>query len=105
MTDTETKKPATMKIVKPAAKKPAAKKNSPAVKKLIKKTVEAKVKKDNELTVAEVAVDCGVDPKVARAKLRRAEYKAVDGRWPTMIKGSKEHKELVEFLKPTKKEA
>lgn len=59
-----------------------------------------KAKDPNELSVSDVASECGVDPKRARARLRAAGKTAIEGRWPTVKRGSKEHDELVGILNP-----
>ncbi len=62
---------------------------------------EAKRKKevDDLITVADVAAELKINPKVARAKLRRAGKNSNEGRWPTFKRNSAEHKDLIEFLK------
>lgn len=52
----------------------------------------------NLLTVSDVARELGIDPKAARAKLRRDGSRAPDGRWPKVTKGSKEYADLVARL-------
>ena len=48
------------------------------------------------ITVADIARERGIDPKAARAKLRRAKNsKAPDGRWPAVKVNSDEYNELV----------
>lgn len=64
------------------------------------KVVPAKKEKDpNELTVSDVAKEVGIEPKVARQRLRKDGTRAVDGRWPTVTRGSKEHAALKAKLK------
>src|SRR5262249_29747026 len=53
----------------------------------------------DDLTVAEIARQLGLSPKTARATLRRAGMKAVDGRWPTVKLNSDEHVNLIALLK------
>jgi len=53
----------------------------------------------NLLSVSDVAKELGMEPKAARAKLRRAKGKAQDGRWPKVTRDSQEHKDLVALLK------
>lgn len=75
---------------------------SPTVKKaneLIEKEAARKTKADNEITIAEVAEGIGMSPKIARAKLRRKGHHSNEGRWPTVTRDSKEHKDLVALLK------
>lgn len=52
----------------------------------------------NLLSVSQVAQEIGIDPKQARAKLRRDGTRAPDGRWPKVLRDSEEHTELVSFL-------
>lgn len=67
-------------------------KKKPTTKKPATKTT---TKGDDELTVADVAREQGVDPKKARAALRAAGMKAKDGRWPTFARGSKMHQQVL----------
>lgn len=88
----------------------AAKEDKPA--KPEKKAKEDKKAKkeirEGEMSVSDVARECGIEPKVARARLRKDGTRAPDGRWPTVIKGSPEHARLVALFKaeakPTKKD-
>lgn len=50
------------------------------------------------VTIKQVAMDLGIDPKVARAKLRRRGKAANEGRWTTVRHGGAEYKELVSIL-------
>lgn len=50
------------------------------------------------LTVGDVARELGLDPKRARARLRASGASAVEGRWPKVKRGSKEHDALVATL-------
>lgn len=52
-----------------------------------------------ELTVVDVAHSLKLDPKIARAKLRRAGMSATEGRYPTMAKGSRAHTQILAILK------
>lgn len=52
-------------------------------------------KKEEMLTVSDVAREQGVDPKVARAALRAAGKKAKGRRWPTFRRGSRTHREVL----------
>lgn len=56
---------------------------------------EKPVKDANEMSVSDVARECGIEPKVARARLRKDGTRAPDGRWPTVVRGSDEHARLV----------
>lgn len=67
--------------------------------KLIEKEATRKVKDESLLNVSKVAEEEGVNPKVARAKLRRMGRHANEGRWPTFTRNSAEHKELIALLK------
>jgi hypothetical protein len=95
--------PAKMKINKTAAK-PDKQAEIKARKTKVDTIEKRKTKADNELTVVDVAKKIGMDPKVARAKLRRKGLKSNEGRWPTFIDGSKEYKEVVEMLEGTAQE-
>lgn len=66
---------------------------------LLEKEANRKEEVDNNLTIVQIATDIGMDPKVARAKLRRKGYKSNEGRWAKIERDSKEHKEIVEILK------
>jgi hypothetical protein len=67
---------------------------------MVEKPNKEKPAKDpNELTVSDVARELGVEPKAARAKLRRSKGKATDGRWPAVKRDSEEHKALIVLLK------
>lgn len=77
----------------------------PAIKKGADAELDANVKPKkkeaadpNLLTVSDVARELGIDPKAARAKLRRDGSRAPDGRWPKVTKGSKEYADLVARL-------
>lgn len=67
--------------------------------KLIEKAIKQKEESDNTLSISQIAKEVGLNPKVARAKLRRKGRIANEGRWPTVTKGSEEHKELINILK------
>jgi len=66
-----------------------------------KSTKEAKAPKDaNALSVSDVAREAGIEPKVARARLRKDGTRAPDGRWPMVQRGSEEHKRLLALFAP-----
>lgn len=71
--------------------------------KLIEKEAARKEKNDNELTIVDIAEEINMNPKVARAKLRRANLHSNEGRWPKIKKGSSEHKDMIALLKGTVK--
>lgn len=52
----------------------------------------------NALSVSDIAKELGIEPKVARARLRKDGTRATDGRWPTVVRDSAEHKALVAKL-------
>lgn len=52
----------------------------------------------NLLSVSDIARELEIEPKAARAKLRRVKGKASEGRWPKVKRDSKEYKEIVEIL-------
>ncbi len=56
---------------------------------------------DDILTVSDVAAEVGIEPKVARQRLRKDGARAIDGRWPTVTRDSKEHQALVAKLTAT----
>lgn len=72
-------------------------------------TTAKKSKDPNALTVSDVAKEVGIEPKVARARLRRHGFlgstRATDGRWPTVVRGSDEHKALRDLLAADDKKA
>lgn len=112
-------KPAKMKLKTPPVKKSAAhpkktttliqpKEKSPKVDKaneLLEKEAKRKESAEGMLTVVQIAEAIGMDPKVARAKLRRKGLKSNEGRWSSIKKDSKEHKEIVDLLKGRTEEA
>lgn len=61
-----------------------------------------KAKDPNVLTVSDVARELNIEPKVARARLRRVGWngnnRATEGRWPTVAKDGPEHKALKALL-------
>lgn len=66
--------------------------------KMIEKEQKRKETADDMLTIVQVAEGINMDPKVARAKLRRKGKHANEGRWPLVKKNSVEHKELIALL-------
>lgn len=56
-----------------------------------------------ELSVAEVAREMGINPKVARAKLRRHNIRAKDGRHARVMRDTPAYAALVALLKPAPK--
>lgn len=60
---------------------------------------EAKRVADNTITVVDVAEELNIDPKVARAKLRRKGMKSNEGRWPRFKRNSDEHKDFIKLLR------
>lgn len=84
----------------PANKKPVTKKKKPAAKKKPPgKKRGPQPKDDGLLSVSDIAREIGIDPKVARAKLRRYGEKAEDGRWPRVKPNSKDHKAMIDTMK------
>ena len=83
---------------KAGRKRPAKKKPDPKKKPTGKKR-GPQPKNDGLLSVSDIAREIGIDPKVARAKLRRYGEKPEDGRWPRVKPNSKEHKQLIETMK------
>lgn len=97
------------RLAKPAPPAPVVpKKKAPAVDpqagadEELDATVAAKpakpAKDPNLLTVSDVARELGIDPKQARAKLRKDGSRAPDGRWPKMKRDSTQHAELIAYL-------
>lgn len=72
---------------KKAEKIEPAKKTEPATEKTL-------------ISVAELARELQIDPKLARAKLRRKGYKSSEGHWPVMERGGKLFNEIKGILKP-----
>lgn len=64
---------------------------------------KVKVADDGRISVADVARDLGINPKVARAKLRRRGMQSADGRWPKFERDSETHKEYVAALASNKR--
>jgi hypothetical protein len=52
-----------------------------------------------ELTIADIAAELKMTPKVVRGTLRRKGLKAVDGHWPTVKRGTGKHCRIVNLLK------
>jgi hypothetical protein len=77
------------------------------------KEVEAKVKEvqdiaskidvteltGDEITVPDIARELGIAPPRARAILRKHGMSSLDGRWPTVVRGSAEHAKLMQLLR------
>ena len=51
-----------------------------------------------DVTVSDIARSLNINPKIARAKLRQAGLKAVDGRWPVVQRDSPDYKTIVATL-------
>lgn len=64
------------------------------------KTDPGKAKDDGLMSVADIARKLKIDPKVARAKLRRHKGKPEGGRWPKTHEGSQAYEKIVAILKP-----
>lgn len=65
------------------------------------KKATKKTEPTDELTISDIARELKLDPKRARAALRAAGKKAVDGRWPTVKRDSKAHLDIVALLTTT----
>ena len=63
-----------------------------------KKKAKKKTKAEG-LSVADIARSMNMNPKVARAKLRRKGLTAQNGRWGLVQKGSAEYKQIRDALK------
>lgn len=96
-------KPESAEKLKARIERLKAKTSTP--KKTLTETKKPEDKKADEITVVDVAADMNMDPKVARAKLRRAGKKANEGRWPTFKRGSTEHNAFIALLSPNTKKA
>ncbi len=59
---------------------------------------------DGMISVADVARELKINPKVARAKLRRRGQTSSDGRWGRFMRGSPDHKAIVKVLKNGRKD-
>lgn len=59
-------------------------------------------KKSDGQSVVDIARKLGINPKVARAKLRRAGLSSNNGRWKSMKVGSKEHTQIKTILQGNK---
>ena len=93
VTKKEAKKTATKnrKPARPAAPPKAKKATKPAPKKATKAATKPTPTKVTTTTVVEIAAKLNINPKVARAKLRRRGMTATDGRWTTVKIDSKDH--------------
>jgi hypothetical protein len=89
--------------VKEAQKAHEASQDAPSATKP-KAAKEKAVVDANVLSVSDVAREQGVDPKAARAKLRKVRGKAEDGRWAKVQRDSKEHAELIAIITADKDE-
>lgn len=56
-------------------------------------------KSSDDISVVDIAAQLGINPKVARAKLRRAGLSSSKGRWKHMAKGSDLHKHVLSIFK------
>lgn len=90
---------AKLKAAKVDAPKPAAK---PKKEKAAKPDKPAK--DPNALSVSDIARELGVDPKRARARLRAANLGAVEGRWPTVTRGTPMFVEWSAIINPSEDE-
>ena len=52
----------------------------------------------NTISVANLARELGIDPKKARAKLRKAGWSAEGKRYPDVIRDSKQFDEVVDII-------
>lgn len=96
-------KPKAKKVTKPAPKKaPVKKATKKATKPAPKKATTPKAA-TNTTTVVEIAAKLNINPKVARAKLRRRGMTSADGRWNAVKIDSKDHKKMIEILKNGRK--
>lgn len=84
----------------PAGTPTTPKKATPTKKATTKKATKAPT---NTTTVVEIAASLKINPKVARAKLRRRGMSATEGRWSVVKIDSKDHKKIVEILKNGRK--
>ena len=67
----------------------------------VKPAKVAKVKRttiNGTLSVVQIASELSINPKVARAKLRRRGLVATNGRWASVKRDSAEHKTIIEQL-------
>lgn len=90
------------KLEEAIAKLTPAETPAPKAKKAKKAKVakaDAPTKSSDDLSVADIARELGINPKVARAKLRRHKMQSADGRWPTVRRNSKDYKKIVDVLK------
>lgn len=53
---------------------------------------------EGEITVPDIARELGITPPRARAILRKHGMTSLDGRWPTVRRGSPQHAKLIEML-------
>jgi hypothetical protein len=58
-------------------------------------TKTAKKNTPEQLTVADVARELGVDPKKARAALRATGMRASKGKWPAFRRGGQLHRQVL----------
>lgn len=58
---------------------------------------------DNTLSVADIARELSIDPKIARSRLRRAKYERTGKRYGRVERDSDEHKALIELITPKPK--
>ena len=91
------------KTTKPAPKKAPVKKATKKVTKPAPKKATTPKAATNTTTVVEIAAKLNINPKVARAKLRRRGMTSADGRWNAVKVDSKDHKKMIEILKNGRK--
>ena len=72
---------------------------------LIEKEAKRKESEEGTLSIVEIANSINMDPKVARAKLRRKGLKSNEGRWNRIKKDSKDYRDLIDLLKGKTTEA
>jgi len=99
--DRPTKPPASANMTRPKASAPASEGDAKAGAdaELDAAVRPRKPAKDpSMLTVGDVARELGIDPKRARARLRKEGRKATEGRWDKVRRGSPEHDQLVALL-------
>jgi len=82
---------------------PKVAKKAPAVKTAVTTKAPPVDKADGLLSISDIAKSLNMDPKVARAKLRRNGLSSDDGRWARIKPDSKEHQEIIKTMKRGKK--
>lgn len=108
---TKKAKEGTLKVtIPPPTKKAKVKKDevTEAIEDADDEPAPKKAKKEKDPTmvsISDIAREAGIDPKVARSKLRKDGARAPEGRWQPVKRDGKEHKRLLALFTPSAEDA